>query len=291
MLLKNRINISNLVRFYRFFKLIRIQNLLIIWATHYFSAFFLFNNISTKALILDINVHLMGFIAVFSAAAGYIINDYFDIKIDSINKPKKVIIGRFITRRWALFWHYLFVFIALFLSIFISIKLFFIVAFIQFLLWIYALKLKRVPFVGNFVVALLTASVIAILAFYFQYISERILVFIAFAFTSNIIREIVKDIEDIKGDKKENCKTLPIVLGINQTKWIMAFFIVLFLCQLGWLVFIAKTIKIAVLALCFALFLLIYSIKMVKADNKADFHELSTYAKWLMLGGLLLMAV
>lgn len=265
--------------------------MLIIATTHYFSAFFLFNHIHYRDLFFDINIHLLALIAIFSAASGYIINDYFDIKIDSINKPKKVIIGRFITRRWALFWHYLFVFIALVLALAVSLKVLVIVTAILFLLWIYALKLKRTAFIGNFTVAFLTSMVIAMLAFYLNYFSAKIMVFIAFAFTSNIIREIVKDMEDLKGDKREGCNTLPIVIGVSQTKWLVAVFILLFVVQLGGYAFVMKAVKIAVLALCFALFLLVYSIKLVKADSKAEFHELSTYAKWFMLGGLLLMAV
>jgi 4-hydroxybenzoate polyprenyltransferase len=184
--------------------------------------------------------------SVLIAAAGYIINDYFDLNIDQVNKPGKVVVNVLINRRWVIFWH-------MFLSL---LGLFFTVSALPIaqywhlvlanlasivLLWFYSTNFKKQLLIGNIVISLLTAWVIAII-FLSKYpftVSELMtadqdeihffrltVVYTCFAFVISLIREVIKDMEDMEGDRKYGCRTMPIVWGLNASKVFVAVWIV-----------------------------------------------------------------
>jgi 4-hydroxybenzoate polyprenyltransferase len=181
------------------------------------------------------------------AAGGNIINDYFDVKADRINKPNKLIISKHIKPRWAILSHWFLNGIALLIGTYLSIKYTsFSFAFIYLVcinaLWFYSVYFKRKAFVGNFIVSVLTALVPTTCGIYFHftglnqpYVSNNFwldylhedyrLIFgmAIFAFLLNLAREIVKDIQDVKGDLELHATTLPIVFGRKAAKWSAAF--------------------------------------------------------------------
>lgn len=197
---------------------------------------------------------------VLIATAGNLINDYFDLKIDRVNKPDRIVVGRYIKRRVAMAAHMGLTGIGLALGIALSIKvgiwqLFFIHVFWVITLWYYSTELKYLFFWGNLAVAACIAMVPlsvglfeipTLLANYteelkdldeIRYFFRRftfhlfywVLGFSAFALMITLSREILKDIIDIKGDKAFHCRTIPIKLGIPKTKLIINFINVLIL--------------------------------------------------------------
>jgi 4-hydroxybenzoate polyprenyltransferase len=185
---------------------------------------------------------LLVFSTCLIAAGGNIINDYFDVKADRINKPEKLIITKHIKRRWAIVSHWSFNGIAFFIGIYLSIKYnslsFVFVHLISInLLWFYSMYFKRKVLIGNIMIAFLTALV-PILALLFMIYSPNdcnqladpsafgwlmdydfaLIQFITFfAFVQNLAREILKDIQDIEGDKLIYVKSLPMVIGVKKT--------------------------------------------------------------------------
>jgi 4-hydroxybenzoate polyprenyltransferase len=131
------------------------------------------------------------------AAGGYVINDYFDVKIDQINKPKEVFVGRIIKRRYALLMHQVFSGIGIILGLLLGWRIFLINIFSVSILWFYASIFKKKPFSGNVIVAFLTAMSISEIAIFYD--PDRIIIHIyaLFAFFINLIREIIKDLEDM----------------------------------------------------------------------------------------------
>lgn len=209
---------------------------------YYFHRLLLFNQIETDLFTLPFNILVIS--TVIIAAGGNIINDYFDVKADRINRPKKIIIGKHIKRRWAIINHWALNFIAFMMAIYLSYELSsFWYLFIHLLsinlLWYYSVQLKRTVVIGNIVIAFLTALVPVLVGIYyaqsydwssvktiFPFRSEHVQFFpiylgVAlglFAFLLNWTRELIKDIEDIEGDKILKAKTLPIVYGIKSSK-------------------------------------------------------------------------
>ncbi len=268
-----------------FVKLIRLENLLIIVFTQYLAAIFLLEGIR----LFNIDLFLLSLSTVILAAAGYIINDYYDVKIDYINKPDRVIVGKVIKRRVVIFWHTALNFIAIAIGAYLDWRLGVIHFFVAFMLWLYSNLLKRYPFIGNFTVALLTGLSISIVSLYFQQKAVLVNTYALFAFSISLIREIVKDMEDWKGDANFGCKTLPIVWGIRKTKVLLYVLIVLFYILIFYM---TQFLENDILYIYFSglTFFVIYFIHRLRlADTIKHYHYLSNFCKVIMMSGILSM--
>ena len=152
-----------------FFRLVRSRNILIVVLSQYMVRVFLIGpKENWLDYLLDFKQFLLVFATISIAAAGYIINDYFDIKIDLVNKPNEVIIGKIIKRRRAILIHQALNFIGLAIGFFLSWKVFLINFLAISALWFYSERFKRKAFIGNFLVAFLTAFSLVILGVYYQ---------------------------------------------------------------------------------------------------------------------------
>lgn len=268
-----------------FVKLIRLENLLIIVLAQYLTGLCLVKSLH----ILNMDLFLLSLSTILVAAAGYIINDYYDVKIDYINKPGRVVVGKILKRRVVLFWHSFLNFSAIFIGLFMDWKLAAIHFISAFLLWIYSNLLKRLPFIGNLIVSFLSGLSIAVIGLYFKEHQLLVYIYAIFAFSINLIREVIKDMEDWKGDATFGCKTLPIIWGIRKTKLflyvlITAFYFLLF--------YLAQFLDNHILYYYFSgitLFIIHFVYLLIKADTKKAFHQLSNYCKLIMLSGIISM--
>jgi 4-hydroxybenzoate polyprenyltransferase len=268
----------------------RPVNLIIVAFAQLMTAYFLVETTgSGKSVLLDPNLYAIILSTVTLAAAGYMINDYYDVKIDYVNKPDEVIIGKGMKRRMVLFLHSALNFTGIGIGYIVSPKIALINFVAAFLLWLYSNSLKRQPFIGNFVVALLTAVTIWIVGFYYQKSELLVLTYAIFAFFLNLIREIIKDIEDRQGDRKHGCRTLPIVIGFRNTKKVIFVIAIGFVCAI-----LIVTFKINNHLLFYyfgglSLLFFLFMYKIYIADRKAHFTQLSVLSKLLMLTGIMSM--
>ena len=272
---------------YDLFKLTRFWNLVIIAIAQYFVAAFLIN--LKGSVFFDWRLFVLSLSTVSIAAAGYIINDYYDIKIDLINKPERVVIGKSIARRYAILFHTIISSFGILLGLLLSWKIGAINFACVFLLWLYSNNLKRQPFVGNLVVAALTGLSIGLINLLYNRHDTLVIIFAFFAFLMTLVREIVKDMEDMKGDTTFGCRTLPIVLGIRKTKWVVYFIILIF----SIVVFTLNVQNSLLPVVYFNGFLLlpmtILMVRLAKADTTKEFYQLSQLCKLIMLLGIISM--
>ena len=278
--------IRNLVR------LVRWPNLLMIVLTQYLTVMFLIRpNEDWFLAIQSPKLFLICLSTTLIAAAGYIINDYFDIKIDTINKPERVIIGRHFKRRVAMVTHQTLNVIACLIGFYISKSVFIINIVSVSLLWAYSSYFKRQPFIGNVLVSFMTAlSLLVLSAFYHQH-TNLVVLYAGFAFGITLVREIIKDMEDVRGDIVHGCRTLPIAWGMRPTKYFIYFLIACFIPILFW---VANGLHNLHLAWAFMVLLipttwLVY--KLVYADTRQHFAALSQICKLIMLIGMATMAI
>jgi len=266
-------------------RLTRFWNLVIIGMSQYFAAIFLID----RELLFDWRLFLLASSTAIIAGAGYIINDYYDIKIDLINKPERVVIGKSITRRYALFFHSVLSIVGVALGFLLGWKVGVIHFLSVFLLWWYSNSLKRQPFIGNFVVAWLTSISIVLVNILYDLSNPLVVIYALFAFFMTLIREIVKDMEDLKGDNTFGCKTLPIIWGIRKTKWIIYVLLVL----LGASVVLLNERYSQLPLSYFLIFLYIplglLLVRLIRADTRKDFYWLSQWCKIIMLFGVVSM--
>ena len=299
-------------------KLIRPINLLLLAATMYFiDAFIMQPNFNTYGIaftLTEFQFFLLVLSTVMICAAGYIINDYYDVEIDAINKPEKQILGKFITPQKT-FTAYLILSgaglaIGAYLSIVIDFwKLTTLFVIAIFLLYFYSASFKRTPFLGNIVVAFLAGlSVLLILFFepslyrlarpadYFiaGMVTKYIIGISVFAFALTVVREVVKTMEDVEGDKKMSANTIAVKWGMITAKVIA---IVFLLSTISSLLYILMQVlnsdnKIYFYYLnALNLFLLFISFKIITAKTKNHYSAISTYVKVAMLIGICIMPV
>jgi 4-hydroxybenzoate polyprenyltransferase len=270
------------------FRITRFWNLVIIAVAQYFTVFFLVS----PSYILDWRLALLSVSTLMIAAAGYIINDYYDVKIDLINKPQRVVIGRGIPRRYALLLHTLLSVAGVGLGFILKWQISVINFFSAFLLWWYSNSLKRQPFVGNLSIAFLTALSIFVIPFlYWEANVIYILIYGMFAFQATLLREIIKDIEDLKGDNTFGCRTLPIVWGIRRTKNVIYLLATAFLGLVLAIHYNVQPLPMDYFAIFLFAPLTLLVVLTIRADTKKDFGRLSWVCKVIMLLGVFSMAL
>ncbi len=302
-----------------FLRLIRFPNLIIVALTQYLLQYAIIIPALKRAgispLLDPFHFFLLCFSTIIVAATGYIINDMIDYKIDVINKPDKVIINRQISIELAkqLYWGVNIVgaMIALYLAYYVeALYLFFLFPLAVFIMYWYSKKLKKELLTGNLVVALFCAFVPAVILFAERSnvnllanshpsIAQELLTvtygYALFAFLSTMFREIIKDIEDVKGDQALNCSTLPISWGIKTAKAIANVFALLLVAILVYVSFYLIQSK-QYIHLTYVLLGIIFPIVyvmtlLIKATSKTEIHRLSSMAKYIMLSGLIYLII
>ena len=303
-----------------FLNLIRLKNLIIVALTQFLVKFSLINPFAENFMLSDNQFYLLVLSTVFITASGYIINDIYDVKTDKVNKEESRIIGKLITSRNAIRWYIIFNFLGLGLGIYIAYIVkqpYYSLVFVYciFSLWTYSKRMKTSFLLGNLQVSLLTALSIFNVAL-FDIISNGInknngemmifkiiLFYTAFAFITTFIREIIKDLEDMEGDKKIQAKTLAITYGIEKTKWVSLIFTIFTFLGIAYFQYFQYSIakskfefdisiwginKMAIIYVIFIQLLFLFlGFKIYNSKVKKDFYFISQLSKIIMIAGIL----
>lgn len=246
--------------------------------------------------------------SVLIAAAGYIINDYFDLDIDLVNKPEKLVVDKMIARRWTIILHMVLSAVGILIGFYLDFTtpILFLGpanAICVLLLFVYSISLKKKLLAGNVLISLLTAWVVLVITWCeftsfpringvdIAKLSRYTFLYAGFAFIISIIREVIKDMEDIEGDRRYGCTTMPIVWGLHASKVFVAVWLVVLIGVLTMLQFYVLTFKWWVSAVYCIVFIIAPLINifrdLFKANVPEDFHRLSTKVKVVMFTGIL----
>ncbi len=297
-----------------YFRLFRVVNLLIMALIMYFFRFFLFEsalgfeNIASPLSELQFGM-LVGMF-VLLAAGGYALNDYYDIGMDEINNPEKTVLRKKLPLSAGQNWFFILTAAGLVIGFILAFmlkatSLYFMPVFIAALYWFYTTKYKREFLSGNLVVSFMAALNVGIIYIYYimafikvgtlpvimmPYINAVTIVFAVFAFYLTFIREVVKDIPDIKGDQEFECSNFPIKLGIKRTKIILLILSFAFIAALAYFAYYSYDTKRSYLMYYILILLIPYWIFIIRnlwkaADNK-DFKDLALMLKVYMVAGV-----
>lgn len=303
-----------------FSRLIRLPDLIIIALSQYLVRFCIFQPIfHSRGIGLQmgqLDFALLVLSTLLIAAGGYVINDYFDLRIDEVNRPEKMVLQKHLSLRSANNLYYVLTIAGCIAGIFVayqvgSIKLGFIQLVSATMLYYYSLKYKRIAFAGNFTVAILAALSILIvwlfeffamkqnplvfgeIAGYFKTVNTLVLGYAFFAFWITLIREMVKDIEDLRGDKAFRCRTLPIIYGVRKMHTVILILSLVTIPLLGYFTYRLFSFGFNLSGWYFAIatggLWVYYLTCLVKTKNEKDYHFLSTLLKVMMIAGILSM--
>ena len=215
----NRKNKLLLLKLLSLFSVVRGYNIsMIVLAQYLASIYILAPNLPLRKVIFDINLFVLVIVSALVIAGGYIINNFYDAEKDLINKPIKTMLDRLVSQHTKLTTYFILNFLSVFLASYVSFKAVLFFSAYIFGIWFYSHKLKKIPLLGNFV-----SSSLAIIPFfavfvYYKNFETVIFVHASFLFLLILAREMIKDLENIKGDIAQNYKSLPILCGTVSSK-------------------------------------------------------------------------
>jgi len=301
-----------------FLSLIRFPNLLVIALTQYMMRYAvilpLVQLYGVEFQLSDFTFFCVVFSTMCTAAAGYAINDYFDVKTDKINRPGQVVVGQNINRHKTVMTHIILCATGILLGGYVTWKsgvpqLVLIYMIVAGMLWLYSSIYKRQFLIGNIIVALFSAlvpmmtlmDIPPIYKFYGSFLSANgtnldfaifwILGFAAFAFLTTLSHEIITDAEDFEGDAVYGCRSLPIVMGDRCTKWTIIGINATIVAMLGLVYHFFLHQKAGCFSLLYILLLLIIPVvfiswKVHTATTCNDYRRAGNWMKWVMLAGI-----
>ena len=276
-----------LLKIVSMFSVIRGYNIPIIALAQYLSAIFILApNKRALDVVLDFNLFIIVIASSLTIASGYIINNFYDSKKDLINRPNKSMLDRLVRQKTKLQVYFAVNFIVFLLAFFVSIRAVFFYSTYIFLIWFYSHKLKKIVVIGN-----LTASFLAVLPFfaillYYKNLYPQIFAHATYLFLLLLIREMIKDLENIKGDVANNYQTIPVLFGENFSKKIIT---VLTVSTIIPIYFLIEIFEVGYMDIYFyvSLIVLIFFIqKLWKSETKSDYLMLHNILKFLVVAGV-----
>ena len=221
------------------------------------------------------------------AAAGYLINDYYDQKIDLVNRPDRVVVGIHLRRRRALVAHMGLSILAIMIGLWIDRWLGLFNFFASFMLWLHSNYFRRVLLLGNIMVALMHVMIILVVATYFQAYNTYLLAYSLFAFVAIFIREVVKDLRGVKGDAAHGAETISVTWGIRTAKKLIYLSI---FCGIIFMIYFlegALPTNSGFYFLALLPFLGWFIYRIQSADTQSHYRTLKKSIDWIILSGIL----
>lgn len=208
-----------LLKILSLFSIVRGYNILMIALAQYLaSIYILAPDLPLRNVVLDINLFFIVLSSTLVIASGYIINNFYDSDKDLINKPRKSMLDRLVGQNTKLSVYFILNFLAAFFASYVSFKAVFFFSAYIFGIWFYSHKLKKVPFLGNFISATLAIAPFFAVFVYYKNFDKVIFVHAMFLFLLILAREMIKDLENIAGDLTQDYKTIPILYGSGISK-------------------------------------------------------------------------
>jgi len=274
-------------KLFSLFSIVRGYNILIIIIAQYLtSIYILAPQLSIKEILFDFNLFMIVLASATAIASGYIINNFYDSEKDLINRPNKSILDRLVGRRTKLNFYFILNFLSLVSALFVSYKAALFFFLFIFGIWFYSHKLKKYPFIGNLVAA--TLAVIPLFAVFIYYKNFDLVIFVHATFLFIIIsmRELVKDLENLKGDLLQKYHTIPVIYGSLVSKKILTFLSILALVPTYLLIVKFDIGAMDYFFLGSMVALLIFVIFLWKSNKKLHYLLLHNILKFIVVIGV-----
>ncbi|HET7360790.1 MAG TPA: geranylgeranylglycerol-phosphate geranylgeranyltransferase [Salinimicrobium sp.] len=284
------ISISNkrlLLKILSLFSVVRGYNILILILAQYLTAgFILAGHLPLSDVIFDLNLFFLVLSTASVVASGYIINNFYDREKDLINRPYKTMLDRIVSQRTKLSVYFLLNLAAFFFASYVSFRAVVFFSIYIFMIWFYSYRIKKILFLGNLVASILTIAPFFAIFVYYKNFEIVIFVHAAFLYLIIVMRELVKDLENIKGDIAQGYRTIPIVYG---EKWSKIFLTILSLLSLVPIYFLITAFEIGKMNYFFyaaIVFLLIFILFLFFSKAKWQYLLLHNILKFIIVAGI-----
>lgn len=276
-----------LSKIFSFFSVVRGYNIFVIVLAQYLAAIFILSpEIRALDVILDFQLFILVIASSLTIASGYIINNFYDAKKDLINRPRKAMIDRLVSQQTKLKVYFAINFIVVIIAGFISWRATIFFSAYIFLIWFYSHKLKKYPIIGN-----ITASLLGVLPFfaillYYKNFYHVIFAHALFLYLLILIRELIKDLENIQGDLVANYRTIPVLFGEKTAKKIITVLTILTIIPVYYLVDVFNVGYMDIYFYMSLLLLLFFLFQLEKAKTKPSYLKLHFLLKFIILAGV-----
>jgi 4-hydroxybenzoate polyprenyltransferase len=276
-----------LLKFFSLFSVVRGYNILIIVIAQYLASIYIFAPDKTiKSVLFDVNLLMLVLASSATIAAGYIINNFYDSEKDLINKPTKTMLDRLVSQNTKLSFYFVLNFSAFVVASYVSFRAVIFFALYIFAIWFYSHRLKKQPMTGNIVSAILTVTPFFAIFIYYQNFELVVFAHAIFLFLLVSMRELTKDLENIKGDLALNYRTVPVVYGEKISKLMLIIVAVLTIISA---IILILYFKIGYMYYFFYLsiaFLLLYIILLLLSNKKTHYLILHNILKFIIVVGI-----
>ena len=276
-----------LLKIVSMFSVVRGYNIPIIVLAQYLSAIFILApNRRALDVLLDFNLFIIVIVSGLTIASGYIINNFYDSKKDLINRPNKSKLDRLVSQKTKLQVYFSVNLIVFLLAFFVSVRAVMFFSAYIFLIWFYSHKLKKMLVIGN-----LTAAFLAVLPFfaillYYKNLYTQIFAHATFLYLLILIREMIKDLENIKGDIANDYQTIPVIYGEPFSKKIITLLTFLTIIPVYYLIEIFEVRYMDIYFYVSMMVLIFFLKKLWKSNSKPDYLLLHNILKFLIVFGV-----
>ncbi|MCB0381979.1 MAG: geranylgeranylglycerol-phosphate geranylgeranyltransferase [Psychroserpens sp.] len=276
-----------LLKFFSMFSVVRGYNILVVVIAQYLtSIYILAHDKPLKAVLLDLNLLMLVLASSATIAAGYIINNFYDSEKDLINRPQKSKLDRLVSQNTKLSFYFVLNFSAVIMASYVSFNAVVFFSLYIFGIWFYSHKLKKLPFIGNLTSAILTITPFFAIFLYYKNFESVIFVHAIFLFLMISMRELTKDLENMKGDLLLGYKTIPVVYGEKVSKVMLTALIVFTSVPVYLLLNHYDVGHMYIFFYLSVILLLIFLLLLWKSKTKTHYLMLHNILKFIILAGV-----
>jgi 4-hydroxybenzoate polyprenyltransferase len=276
-----------LLKFFSLFSVVRGYNILVVVLAQYLtSIYILAHDKPLHQVVFDINLLILVLASSATIAGGYIINNFYDSEKDLINRPQKSMLDRLVSQNTKLVFYFVLNFIAVVMTSYVSFRAVLFFSIYIFAIWFYSHKLKKLPIIGNITSAILTITPFFVVFIYYKNFETVIFVHAMFLFLILSMRELTKDLENIKGDLALNYKTIPIVYGDKTSKLMLTILAILTLIPTYFLIFKFNIGQMNYFFYLSILLLVGFIFLLQQAKTKGQYLMLHNILKFIIVAGV-----
>jgi 4-hydroxybenzoate polyprenyltransferase len=276
-----------LIKFFSMFSVVRGYNILIVVIAQYLaSVYIMAHNRPLGDVILDLNLFFLVLASAVTIAGGYIINSFYDSEKDLINRPNKTMLDSLVSQNTKLSFYFILNFMAAVMASYVSFRAVVFFSIYIFGIWLYSHKLKKLPLIGNLTSAVLTITPFFAIFLYYKNFELVIFVHAIFLFLIISMRELTKDLENIKGDIALDYKTIPVVYGVKASKIMLTVLVVLTLIPAYFLTNYFPIGKMNYFFYLSLILLVFFVVLLWRSSSKSQFLLLHNILKLIILAGV-----